>query len=68
MPHARPMPVIGARCSELRIVDANVTWRVILRSDPDAIIILEVFRKKTRATPKSVIESCRRRLKEYDDA
>jgi phage-related protein len=40
----------------------------MLRSDPDAIIILEVFRKKTRATPSGVIESCRRRLKEYDNA
>jgi len=62
------MPIIGPRCLELRIADADVTWRVILRSDPDAIVILEVFSKKTRATPSGVIESCRRRLKEYDNA
>lgn len=68
MPHARPMPVIGPRCLELRLVDADATWRIMLRSDPDAVIILEVFRKKTRATPSGVIESCRRRLKEYDHA
>ncbi|MBI4721059.1 MAG: type II toxin-antitoxin system RelE/ParE family toxin [Chitinivibrionia bacterium] len=68
MPHARPMPIIGPRCLELRIVDADATWRIMLRSDPDAIVILEVFQKKTRATPRGVIESCRRRLKEYDNA
>jgi phage-related protein len=32
------------------------------------IVIAEVFRKTTRATPKQVIENCRRRLREYDDA
>jgi len=38
------------------------------RSDADAIVILEVFSKKTRATPKTVIDACRQRLKEYDRA
>ena len=36
--------------------------------DSDAIVILEVFAKKTAATPKAVIATCRKRLKEYDDA
>lgn len=27
MPHSRPMPSVGARCHELRIVDADLTWR-----------------------------------------
>src|SRR5439155_9841834 len=34
----------------------------------NAIVILEVFSKKTRATPKTVIDACRQRLKEYDRA
>ncbi len=68
MPHSRPMPGIGRRCHELRIEDADATWRVVYRVDPDAIVILEVFSKKTAATPKAVIDNCRRRLKEYDDA
>jgi len=34
----------------------------------DAIVILEVFAKKTGKTPKSVIASCRNHLKEYEDA
>jgi phage-related protein len=58
------MPTIGARCHELRIVDKNVTWRIVYRVDADAIVILEVFAKKTA---KVVIETCRRRIKEYDD-
>jgi len=66
MPQSRPMPSIGAHCHELRIVDANRTWRVIYRIDDDAIVILEVFSKKTRATPQTVINACRSRIKDYD--
>ncbi|MBI2247420.1 MAG: type II toxin-antitoxin system RelE/ParE family toxin [Armatimonadetes bacterium] len=68
MPHSRPMPSIAPRCHELRIDDGEATWRIIYRIDADAIAILEVFSKKTRATLKTVIEACRRRLREYDDA
>jgi phage-related protein len=68
MPHSRPMPSIGPRCHELRIVDVAATWRVVYRADSDAVVIAEVFSKKTPQTPQSVIDSCRRRLKEYDDA
>lgn len=66
MPHARPMPDIGKRCHELRINDAGKTWRIIYHLDPDAVIILEVFCKKTRTTPDSVIQECRKRFKHYD--
>ncbi|MBI2373940.1 MAG: type II toxin-antitoxin system RelE/ParE family toxin [Deltaproteobacteria bacterium] len=68
LPCSRPMPSLGARCHELRITDENVTWRIIYRIDDDAIVIVEVFSKKTRATPKAVLETCKRRLREYDDA
>lgn len=68
MPHSRPMPNIGARCHELRVVDEGVTWRIVCRVDPDAIVIVEVFAKKTAKTPIEVLEACRRRLREYDDA
>ena len=66
MPTSRPMPTIGARCAELRIVDANVTWRIIYRVDADAVLIAEVFAKKTQATPKSIIDVCKKRLRDYD--
>ena len=38
------------------------------RIDKDAIVILDVFAKKTGKTPKAVIETCQKRLKEYEDA
>jgi phage-related protein len=62
------MPSIGGRCHELRINDAGAAWRIIYRIDADAIVILEVFSKKSRQTPKHVIDNCKRRLKDYDDA
>ena len=68
MPHSRPMPEIGRRCHELRIVDGEQTWRIIYRVDPDAIVIAEVFSKKTRRTPPNVIERCKQRLRGYDEA
>ncbi|MGF1615054.1 MAG: type II toxin-antitoxin system RelE/ParE family toxin [Gammaproteobacteria bacterium] len=68
LPHSRPMPGIGRRCHELRIVDERVTWRIVYRIDPDAIVIGEVFSKKSQTTPTEVIKTCQRRFKEYDDA
>ena len=68
MPHSRPMPSIGARCHELRIndVEAGKTWRVVYRIDSDMILVVDVFAKKTQATPKNVIETCRKRLRVWD--
>lgn len=68
LPHSRPMPGIGPRCHELRIVDEDKTWRIVYRTDPDAIIIVEVFEKKTAKTPRSVIEASKARLRRYDAA
>jgi phage-related protein len=68
LPQSRPMPSIGKRCHELRITDETVTWRIIYRIDPDAVIIGEVFAKKTTTTPKHVIEVCKHRYKQYDQA
>ena len=68
MPHSRPMPVIGERCHELRIIDVDVTWRLIYRVDPDAIVIVDVFSKKSRTTPQSVVTRSKKRLREYDNA
>ena len=68
MPQSRPMPSIGPRCHELRINDVSGQWRLIYRTDPDAIVIVDVFAKKSAKTPKTVLEVCRRRLKEYENA
>lgn len=68
MPHSRPMPSIGKRCNELRIVDAGINWRIVYRIDSDAIVVLEVFVKKTKQTPKFVIDKCKQRISQYDSA
>jgi phage-related protein len=52
---------------ELRVEDQNQIWRIIYRIDPDAIIIAEVFSKKTKKTPPAVITVSQQRLKAYDD-
>lgn len=67
LPHSRQMPDIGSHCHELRIIDEDRTWRIVYRIDADAIVVAEVFRKATRQTPKHVIDTCRRRLRQYDD-
>ena len=67
MPHAKRIEVIGPRCYELRISDHPVTWRLLYRVDEDAIIVLEIFSKKTRKLPNKIIKLCRQRLRYYDD-
>jgi phage-related protein len=68
MPESRPMPSIGARCHELRVddIEHKREWRLVYRIDRDAIVIGDVFPKKTQATPKNVIEQCQRRFARYD--
>ena len=66
LPHSRPMPTVGVRCHELRVNDEQVTWRILYRTDSDAVLILEVFEKKIGTTPKHVIEVCKERLQRYD--
>jgi phage-related protein len=67
MPHAEPLPIIGPRCGALRVRDAQHHWRIVYRADPDAIVILDVYSKKTRKIPDEVIDRCKRRLKNYDE-
>jgi len=67
MPHSRPMPSIGPGCHELRIRDADQNWRIVYRIDVDAIVIIDVFAKKTGATPQKVINRCQHRLRIYDN-
>ena len=66
MPHWRPMPALGARCGELRIADKAVTWRILHRVDADAVVIVDVFVKKTRTTPTAILAAGRERLRTYD--
>lgn len=66
LPHSRPMPEIGPRCHALRVDDRRARWRIFYRTDPDAIVILEVLNKKTKTTPLKTIRICKQRLAKYD--
>ena len=68
MPASRPMPVIGPNCHELRVDDGGVAWRIVYYIDSDAIVVLDVFQKKSRTAPKQVIEVGRKRLRAYQRA
>jgi phage-related protein len=68
MPQAEPLPIVGPRCGALRIRDEGHHWRIMYRADPDAIVILEVYSKKTQQIPRAVIETCRDRLRRYEKA
>ena len=65
VPQAEPLPSVGPRCGALRVRDAEHNWRIMYRVDSDAVLVLEVYSKKTRKIPDEVIERCRRRLKRY---
>ena len=65
MPASRPLPAIGRNCHELRVVDGNVTWRIVYYLASDAVVILEVFSKKTRTLPRGVADAAQRRMQQY---
>ena len=65
LPQSRPMPSVAFGCHELRIVDGHLNWRIMYYIATDAVVILDVFRKKTETTPKTVVADCRRRVTEF---
>ncbi|AMV32090.1 hypothetical protein VN12_08200 [Pirellula sp. SH-Sr6A] len=68
MPQSESLPIVGPRCGALRVRDADHSWRIMYRVDSDAILILEVYSKKTPKIPNEVIERCQKRLRLYDEA
>jgi phage-related protein len=63
-----PLPDVGPRCGALRVRDAEHSWRIVYRIDFDAVLVIEVYAKKTRRIPDEVIERCKERLTQYDAA
>jgi phage-related protein len=59
------MPIIGPGCHELRIVDEKVSWRIVYHIAADAVVILDVFKKQTDATPLAIINACKQRLADF---
>ena len=66
LPRSGPMPSIGPGCHELRIDEISGAWRIVYKVAPEAIVILEVFKKTSRSTPRRVVETCHRRLRQYE--
>lgn len=68
MPRSRPMRGMGPRVHELRVDDRETrrSWRILYRIDPEAILVVHWFEKRAQATPRRVIDLCRKRLEEYD--
>jgi len=62
------MPTIGPGCHELRVRDEDHGWRLVYRIDHDAIVIVSIFEKRTRQTPREIVAVCRKRLAAYDAA
>ena len=46
-------------------LEGQANWRIMYYIAPDAVVILDVFKKQTEATPKAVITACQRRLSEF---
>ena len=65
MPHSRPLPVLGAGCHELRVVDQTTSWRIVYCVDEHAVVVLEVFAKKPPRLPGRILRTCQRRLAAY---
>ena len=60
----KPMPTIGPGVEEVRVRDLTGAYRVIYTAQlDDAVYVLHVFQKKTRATSRADIELAARRFK-----
>ena len=58
------MPTIGPGVEEIRVRDVTGAYRVIYTARfADAVYVLHVFQKKTRATSRADIEIARQRFK-----
>lgn len=65
MPASRPIPGIGRGCHELRLDDERKSWRLVYAVESEAIVILDVFEKRTQKMPKHVLDSCKERLARF---
>jgi phage-related protein len=64
-PYRARFPEIGGNCHELRIVDRDAAWRIVYYVAKDAIVLLDVFSKKTQTLPRNIATAAKRRLKHY---
>ena len=55
MPQAEPLPMVGPRCGAIRVRDGDHNWRIMYRVDFDAVVIVEVYSKKTKKIPGEIL-------------
>ncbi len=64
MPDVRPMPSLAKGAAEIRLKDQNGIYRAFFMIETElGILVFHGFKKKTRATPQSEIETGKKRLK-----
>jgi phage-related protein len=69
MPVSRPMPVVSAGVSELRVKGGDGIFRVFYYlASRKGVLVFHAFVKKAQRTPPLEIELARKRLKELLDA
>jgi len=68
MPLSRPMPAVGGGCHELRLTAEGTEWRVFYHLDADVVLVLGVYQKAVKRTPKRWLTSCKGRLTLYHRA
>jgi phage-related protein len=68
MPYALPLPTVGPRCLELRVRDAGHLWRIVCRTDADAILVANIFAKTGKAMQQREFAKATKTLKDYDNA
>ena len=57
---------VGDTFAESPSCGSPTQWRIVYRIDGDAIVIGEIFERKSAKTPRNVIEQCRKRFAAYD--
>ena len=69
MPNSRPMPAVGAAVSELRVKNADGSFRAFYYvASAKGVLVFHAFAKKTQRTPPLELDLARKRLKELLDA
>lgn len=68
MPYSRPLPIVGARCHELRVKDESHEWRIVCRIDPTFIIVANIFAKKGKSMQQREFVKAKKALAVFDIA
>lgn len=67
-PVSEPRTDIGPGCHELRLTAEKTEWRVFYHVSPDVVLVLGVFPKKTQKTPQRWEQTCRSRLRLFNES